>query len=112
MADDKSCPFCGRQHGAPFSKEVIELFQKIRQTVDEDDRADLMVQLARQFTDDVTETDETVDENIHDMISDILESLHRLDQSAMRLARVLVRSIPEYLSATESEKAAAISKSN
>jgi hypothetical protein len=83
----------------PFSKEAIDLFKMItRSDDDEIEKAEMMLQLANLFVDDTSDTDEGVNEEIHDLVSNVVESRITYERHAMLLARILMRSIPQFLS--------------
>lgn len=110
----KSCPACG-EDPMPFSKEVVALFKKILQTEDDLEKAELMLQLSALFVEDTAETDEDVSEEVHDVVADVVDSRMAYERHAMFLARILLRSIPQYLHQnpeSEEEPSKPVEKSN
>ncbi len=92
MSNERSCSHCGMNHPT-LSKDLLDLFEEVRQAVDPDEKAALMLQLADQFCSDIDITDESFDEGIHDMIDELAEARLVYQNSGLRLARMLVRSL-------------------
>jgi hypothetical protein len=95
MPNDKvTCPSCGDVHDDLFSDELVALWRKVQKTEDEQTRFELMVKLAGQFVEDISDTDEGVGETLHGLIANVIESRLAFEKNSLALARVLMRSLP------------------
>jgi hypothetical protein len=95
----KLCPDCGDDHDMLFSNRVTEIYEAIVDMTDPDDRAELMLELAQVFVEDTDDTDQSLGEDVHDLLSDFIEQRMKFERSSMRLARVLMRTLPAYVEA-------------
>lgn len=81
-----------------FSKEVIALYHKIKDESDPSERAELMIEMAELFVEETDDTDPHLGEDVHDIVTEVIQSRIVADRKSMSLARVIMRSIPSYLS--------------
>lgn len=93
----KLCDKCGEDHEMLFSKEVIALYEEICETDDPVERAALMIEMAELFVNDTDDTDEQLGEDVHDLLTKVIEKRVVYDRSAMALARVIMRTMPSFL---------------
>lgn len=93
----KLCPDCGEDHDMLFSKRVIELYEQIVATTDAYERAELMMEMAEAFVEDTEDTDHHLGEDIHDILTEVIQTKVVSDRKQMALARILMRSLPAYV---------------
>lgn len=93
----KKCPDCGDDHEVMFSEEVLSLYEEVCEAADKYERADFMIELAKQFCGDADDTDEYLGEDIHALLTEVIQNRVVYERSAMALGRLLMRHIPAYL---------------
>ena len=99
MSKSESCPRC-----CPFSPEAIQIVRKIQETVDPDERGDLLMRLAQSFDETYEPGDELFSEKFHAVVDNYHQTFLAYQQAALRLGRVLLRSIEEELRGEEDEE--------
>ena len=98
MPNDKdTCPGCGGTHEGPFSRELVDLWRRIQNAEDEDERFELMIRLSEVFVSDISDTDEEIDEDMHGLIANVMESRLDFEKHSLVLARVLLRTLPHHV---------------
>lgn len=95
----KLCTKCGEDHEMLFTKEVIDIYDLVCSTSDQLERAELMIELAQTFIGVTDDTDEHLGEDVHDMLTKVIQNQMVYERSAMALARVLMRTLPGYIEA-------------
>jgi hypothetical protein len=97
MATERElCRNCGQLHERPFSDEVLAIYQRIRASTDDGERAVLTLELAGEFSNDFDSTDESVNETLHDAVDEYVGTRVEHQQAAMRLGRGLLRGLQAY----------------
>ncbi len=101
----KLCPDCGEDHDMLFSKVITEIYKAILDAADSNERAEHMLELAQVFVEETDDTDQHLGEDIHDLLSDFIDKRMQFERSSMRIARVLLRTLPAYVAAHGDEDA-------
>lgn len=94
----KICPDCGEDHEIIFSEEILEFFKEILEA-DKYERAELMIDMAKQFCAEADDTDESIGEDLHSLLTEVIQNRVLFERSALTLARVLIRMLPQYVEA-------------
>lgn len=80
-----------------FTKEIVDLYEQIKETEESDEKIEMMLELAELFVSQTEDTDTSLDEDMHDLIQNVISSRMYADRAAMLLARVILRHMPSYV---------------
>lgn len=80
----------------PYSDMVLSLVARIREANSSEERANLMMNLAAQFTSEHDPTDEMIDEELHDYVEEYQQARMRFQQSALRVGRLAMNEVQGY----------------
>jgi len=87
----KNCSMCGKEHGSPFTdKGLLDIFKALVSSSDEDDREELLLNLAQTFACSAPRTDDTHTDQIHALLDEFEVRRLAFDQAALRLGRALL----------------------
>ncbi len=90
------CPHCGVEHDAPFSADVLALARRILRLEPSEERAQLLMELADQYTNAFDSTDLSLPEDLHAMAEAHLDAKAQAASVALRLGRFLLRAVGTY----------------
>ncbi len=95
------CSHCGRYHEPPFSKEMVEIYDRIQKSVDEDERIELTNELVQTFVHCFNSTDESVSDTVHSLVEDFHATGMEHHRVTMQLGRTLMRNIAAFAGSKE-----------
>jgi len=80
----------------PYSNMILSLVARIREANSSEERANLMMNLAAQFTHEHDPTDEMLDEELHEYIEEYQQARMRFQQAAMLVGRLAMNEVQGY----------------
>lgn len=89
-------PYMTNEQYPRFSAEIIALYRRIELTEDPDERGELVLQLARQFSEEHDATDEGFSEGFHSVVDSYNQKFLEYSQAGLRLGRVLLHVLDQY----------------
>lgn len=90
------CVRCGQCHPQPFREEVLSLYQGVLET-ETDEKGAAIMELVQEFVASFDSCNHHWDDNIHTLIDQFVANHLRYQQSAMRIGRILMRSLNQYM---------------
>jgi hypothetical protein len=89
--DDKPQPL-----KSPYSDAILRLVSQIKEAKTSEERANMMMVLASQFTNEHDATDAGLDEIYHEFFEEYQEARLRFQQAAIRLGRLAMHEVQGY----------------
>jgi hypothetical protein len=84
------CPGCGKNHDRLFSDLVLDLFLDLDDSVDPEERRELLVQLGTEFALDVQPDESIFPEELHALVDEVVKLRLVYEQAAARVARTIM----------------------
>lgn len=98
MKPEIACQDCGQNHELPFSQTVVKLYQDFVNSSSQEERVRLASQIAEAYAAEHDRTDPSASEDYHQYFEEYEEARAKLDQAGLKLARLAVHVIGEFLS--------------
>jgi hypothetical protein len=96
---NEPCPRC-----VPFSPEILAIYRRLKVTDDQEERGELLLQLAHKFADEYDSTNDEFSENFHVVMDTYHQQYLAYNQAGLRLGRVLLHILESHTDIPVDEK--------
>ena len=105
---DESCPDCGEEHSQSVSNRMLRLFQQYKETDDPFTKAGIANEIAEVALHEHDFTDFSLNEEYHKFYEDFQRARNKYDEASLKLARLALNVIENYLEVNGTTVEAAI----